>query len=299
MITEMLELINNSNAMPDEIKIFPEKNWPARLKEIADPPKRLFIRGELPPEDFTWLCVVGSRKFTPYGKSACEEILDGLRGEKVVIVSGLALGMDSIAHRKALEIGLKTIAIPGSGLSNKVLYPSSHRNLAEKIVEKGGCLISEFEPDFQATQYSFPQRNRIMAGLSSAVLVVEAEIKSGTLITSRLASEYNRDVLAIPGSIFSKSSEGTNMLIKLGAYVVRNSADLREYLGLKEETDFEDKFADCSEEEKIIIELLQTPLEKDELIRQSGLSPSQAQILLSAMEIKGMIKEEMGEIRLN
>ncbi len=281
-----------------EIKILKENEWPARLKEIPDPPKKLYVKGSLPSEDCIWLCVVGSRKFTPYGREVCEAILDGLRGQKVVIVSGLALGIDSIAHRKALEIGLPTVAVPGSGLSSKVLYPSSHRQLAEKIVEMGGCLLSEFEPDFEATPYSFPQRNRIMAGLSSAVLLIEAEEKSGTLITARLAADYNRDVLAVPGSIFSKSSSGTNMLIKLGAYVVQSSADLKDILGLKEISQ-EEKFNDCTEEEKIFVEILREPLPKDELIRQSGFSPSQAQIILSTMEIKGMIKESLGEIRLN
>jgi DNA processing protein len=282
----------------EQIKILPKENWPDLLKEINDPPKKLYIRGELPPSDYKWLCVVGSRKFTPYGQRACEILIEGLRGQKVVIVSGLALGIDSIAHKKALEIGLKTIAIPGSGLSAKVLYPRAHVNLAKKIIESGGCLLSEFEPDFQATPYSFPQRNRIMAGICSAVLVIEAEEKSGTLITSRLATEYNRDVLAVPGSIFSSASKGTNMLIKLGAYVIGSVNDLKEVLKL-EEVSQEDKFTDCSDEEKLIIELLKEPLPKDELIRKSGLSPSQAQILLSTMEIKGIIKESYGEIMLN
>jgi DNA processing protein len=280
------------------VEILIEEKWPELLKEINDPPKKLYIRGELPPTEHKWLSVVGSRKYSPYGKDACEKILEGLRGEDVVIVSGLALGIDSIAHRKALEIGLKTVAVPGSGLSDKVLYPSSHRNLAKKIIEAGGCLLSEFEPEFKATPYSFPQRNRIMAGLSEATLVIEAGEKSGTLITARLAADYNRDVLAVPGSIFSENSSGTNMLIKLGAYVIRSSDDLRESLGLEKKPS-EDKFTDCSEEEKAIVELLGTPLPKDELIRQSKLSISEAQILLSTMEIKGMIKESYGEIRLN
>ncbi len=281
-----------------EIKILPKEKWPRLLKEINDPPEKLYIRGTLPPDDYKWLCVIGSRKFTPYGRDACETILEGLRGQKVVIVSGLALGIDSLSHRKALEISLNTVAVPGSGLNDKVLYPSSHRNLAHKIIEAGGCLLSEFEPDFEATLYSFPQRNRIMAGLCSAVLVIEAGAKSGTSITARLATEYNRDVLAVPGSIFSENSSGTNMLIKTGAYVIRSAEDLREALGL-EEPSREDKFRDCSEEEKMIAELLNTPLPKDELIRLSKLSVIEAQILLSAMEIKGMIKESYGEIRLN
>lgn len=283
----------------EEIRLLPKEEWPELLKEINDQPKQLYIRGALPPEDYKWLCVVGSRKFTPYGKEACEMLIEGLRGQKVVIVSGLALGIDSVAHKKALEVGLKTIAVPGSGISSKVLYPSTHINLANKIVESGGCLLSEFDPDFKATPYSFPQRNRIMAGMSQAVLLIEAEEKSGTLITARLATEYNRDVLAVPGSIFSASSKGTNMFIKLGAYIISSVKDLKEALELKDDVSIENKFADCSDDEKKILEILQTPLEKDELIRQSGMSPKEAQILLSTMEIKGMIKESYGEVRIN
>jgi len=281
----------------DSIKVLNKKDWPKLLLEINDPPKKLYIRGVWPGEDFLFLSVVGSRKYTNYGKTACEALIENLRGQPVVIVSGLALGIDSIAHKKALEVGLTTIAIPGSGLDEKVLYPSTHKNLARQIVEKGGCLISEFEPDFKATAYSFPQRNRIMAGLSSAVLVIEAEKKSGTLITARLALDYNRDVFAVPGSIFSSSSEGTNMLIKNGACAITCPADLLEVLGLKEPTP-EDKFADCSEDEKKIIEILKNPMTRDELIRESGFSSQDAQVLLSVMEIKGIICETMGEIRI-
>ena len=280
-----------------EVKILPKSDWPELLLEINDPPKKLYIKGTLPGDDFIFLSVVGSRKYTNYGKTACETLIEGLRGQPVVIVSGLALGIDSIAHKKALEVGLTTIAIPGSGLDESVLYPSTHKNLARQIVEKGGCLISEFEPDFKATAYSFPQRNRIMAGISRAVLVIEAEKKSGTLITARLALDYNRDVFAVPGPIFSANSEGTNMLIKNGASPITSVADLLLELELKESTP-EDKFADCSEEERKIIELLKNPMTRDELIRESGFSSQDAQVLLSVMEIKGIIEESMGEIRI-
>src|SRR3989344_5297892 len=159
-----------------EIKKLTSGNFPPQLLEIPQPPKELFI--------------VGSRKYTTYGKEACEKLIEGLRGYPIVIVSGLALGIDSIAHKKALDVGLTTIAFPGSGLDPKVLYPATNAHLAERIVEAGGAVISEFEPDFRATPWSFPQRNRLMAGISDAVLVIEAEQKSGTLITSRLATEY-------------------------------------------------------------------------------------------------------------
>jgi len=284
-----------------EIKILEKKNLPEMLQEITDAPEKIYYQGQLPSPDTKILCVVGSRKYTQYGKDVCEKLISGLRGYNICIVSGLALGIDGIAHKSALDAGLKTVAVPGSGLHESVLYPSSHRQLAEKILEKGGALISEFEPKFRATPYSFPQRNRIMAGLSHAVLVIEAEIKSGTLITSKFATEYNRDVLTVPGSIFSKNSEGPNMLIRLGATPVRNSEDILEALGFKiDETpqNLELKYSDCSPEELLVIKILTEPMEKDELIRALKMPVSKASTVLSIMEIKGLIKESMGEIRL-
>lgn len=275
---------------------------PERLLEIPEPPEKLFIRGEMPKGNAKFLCVVGSRKYTDYGKEVCQKLITGLRGHNIVIVSGLALGIDGIAHRTALDSGLMTIAIPGSGLHPSVLYPSSHGQLAEKIIESGGALISEFEPSFRATTYSFPQRNRIMAGISHAVLIIEAEIKSGTLITSRLATEYNRDVMAVPGSIFSKTSEGPNMLIRLGATPVYSSAHILETLGFKIEGDKKTKeleLKNLSDDERKVFALIENPLSRDELIRglvQSGMSVSDSSALLSIMEIKGLIEEKLGEI---
>ena len=284
-----------------EIKTLEGEEIPEMLREISDAPDKIYLQGKLPSFETKILCVVGSRKYTQYGKDACEKLISGLRGYDICIVSGLALGIDGIAHKSALDAGLKTIAIPGSGLHESVLYPSSHRQLAEKILENGGALISEFEPKFRATPYSFPQRNRIMAGMSHAVLVVEAEIKSGTLITSKFATEYNRDVLTIPGSIFSRNSEGPNMLIRLGATPVRSSEDILEALGFKiDETpqNLELKYADCSPEELLVVKCLDEPREKDELIRQMKMSVSKASTIISIMEIKGLIVESLGEIRL-
>ena len=143
--------------------ILTKEQFPELLREITDPPKKLFIKGELPSEEMKFLCVVGSRKYSPYGKEVCRTLIEGLKGYDVVIVSGLALGIDAIAHEAALEVGLTTIAVPGSGLGDKVLHPSTNRNLAKRILDAGGALVSEFEEDFKATYYSFPQRNRIMA----------------------------------------------------------------------------------------------------------------------------------------
>lgn len=280
-----------------------KNEFPSLLQELPDPPEKLYLEGELPSEDWKWLTVVGSRKFTTYGKESCRELIMGLRGEPVVIVSGLAMGIDAIAHEAALDAGLPTVAVPGSGLDRSVLYPKMNYRLAERILESGGALLSEFEPDFRATNWSFPQRNRIMAGLAHATLIAEASLKSGTMITAKLAREYNREVCAIPGSIFSESSEGPHSLIRDGATPITSAADLKEALGLSglenEATpSTQNLFKDCSKDELVIIELLHTPKTRDELIAESGLGVSAAQTTLSVLEIKGLIKESMGEIRL-
>jgi DNA processing protein len=281
------------------IKLKPEE-FPSQLLEIPQPPKTLYIRGSMPDPDLTYLAIVGSRNYTSYGKDICEKLIRGLQGYPIVIVSGLALGIDSIAHRTALNVGLKTIAFPGSGLDDKVIYPKTNIFLAKEIIENRGCLISEFEPNFISTLYSFPQRNRLMAGMSKAVLIIEAEEKSGTLITARLALDYNKDVLAVPGSAFSSNSNGTNWLIKQGATPITKSEDILEALGFKiekPELSDEEKYADCSKEEIMVINLLREPRERDDLIREMKMDVAQANALLSIMELKELIKEELSEIR--
>jgi DNA processing protein len=293
--------------MNQQIKELMPADFPPLLREIADPPKRLFAKGELPDENAKMLCIVGSRKYTEYGRAAVEKLVDGLRGAPITIVSGLALGIDGIAHRAALKAGLKTLAVPGSGLDESVIYPRAHLNLAKEIIASGGCLLSEFEPKFHATAWSFPQRNRIMAGLSHAVLVIEAELKSGTLITSKLATEYNRDVLTIPGSIFSRASEGPHMLLKLGAAPITSSEDIVRALGLEHAISESAPATRAipfplSPDETRIVEILRTPIARDELMTELshfGLDTSRSNIILSAMELKGIITESLGEIRLN
>ncbi len=275
------------------------KDFPPLLKEINDAPKQLYYEGELPDwEENKFLAVVGARKYTSYGKEVCEKLIAGLRGYPIVIVSGLALGIDGIAHRAALESELKTISIPGSGLDRESLYPHSHRGLADKIVEAKGALLSEFEPKTPGYPANFPQRNRIMAGMSHATLIIEAELRSGTLITSRLATEYNRDVLTVPGSIFSKTSEGPHMLLRLGATPIRNSTDLLDALDFETDNQAAKNFDDCSAEEKSLLDLLAEPMSRDNLIRTSGKPASQVSATISILEIKGLIKESMGEIRI-
>jgi DNA processing protein len=284
-----------------QIRKLSKKDFPKALLEIPQPPKELYVMGELPPENLIYLCVVGSRKYTSYGRDCCEKIIAGLRGYPIVIVSGFAMGMDTIAHKKALAVGLKTLVFPGSGLNKDVIHPKMNAALIETILNEGGCFISEFAPDFKATQFSFPLRNRLMAGISKAVLIIEAEEMSGTLITARLATEYNRDVLVVPGSILSPNSYGTNRLLRQGATPVTCAEDVLEALGFelpKDEEKQKKLFADLSPEEKKVCDLLREPVPRDDLIRAMKIPTPNANAILSVMEIKGLIKEEYGEIRL-
>jgi DNA processing protein len=285
--------------MSYKIRELLKNEFPASLLEIPQPPKKLFIAGELPSDGSILLAVVGSRKCTNYGKDACEKIIEGLAGFPIAIVSGLALGIDAIGHKAAIRAGLKTIAVPGSGIHPKAIYPRMNFALAEEIVERGGALLSEYEPDFRATTWSFPARNRIMAGLSRAVLIIEADERSGTLITARLATEYNRDVYVVPNGIFSPGSRGSNKLLKQGAYPITDAGDILELLGFKNGGDsFQERLPfDFSPEEQKIFDLLAEPLPRDELIRASGITAGNGNTLLSIMEIKGVIIEKGGYFR--
>ena len=283
----------------DEIKELKKEDWPENILEMSDAPKQLSYRGEKPNWDSVFLTVVGSRKYSQYGKEVCQKLIAGLKGYDITIVSGLALGIDAIAHNSALENNLKTISIPGSGLEDKVLYPKSNLSLSKKILNSGGTLLSEYEPSQEAAPWTFPQRNRIMAGLSRATLVIEATERSGTLITARLALEYNREVCAVPTDIFSFYGKGSNKLLNQGATPITCSEDLLQVLGFDlQDTapQLEMRFNDCSKEEKLIIETIKEPKSRDELIRALEMPSSQINILLSSMEIKGLISESLGKI---
>ena len=272
--------------------------FPPLITEISDPPAELYVRGTLPSfDEYKWLAVVGSRKYTPYGRSACEHLVRGLAGAPVVIVSGLALGIDAIAHKAALDAGLPTVAVPGSGLDWNVLYPRSNQSLARAIITAGGALLSEFEPSQKANDYTFPQRNRIMAGLCHATLLVEATERSGTLITARLTAEYNRDLLAVPGSIFSESSRGTHQFLKLGARLVSSSEDILDALGISTSRVTSEKPQGLTEHESRIFDLLAEPASRDTLTAELALSATELAIALSTLEIKGLIREELGLLR--
>jgi DNA processing protein len=268
--------------------------YPKGLREIPQPPEKLFMRGQSLPQDAKYLAVVGSRNYSNYGKQVVEYLIEGLRGYPIAIVSGLALGIDALAHEAALRAKLYTLAVPGSGISDGVLYPRRNRALASRILEAGGGILSEFEPDFEATPWSFPQRNRIMAGLSHTVLVIEASEKSGTLITARLTVDYNRDLLVVPGNIFSENSKGPHQFLKLGATPVTSPEDILEVLHLDKIDAITAPISTASSLEEAVLVALTSPTDRDTLIRTLKLSTQEANTLLMSMELKGLIRESNG-----
>lgn len=281
---------------PHPIQELAPADFPRRLQEIPHPPTELRYRGQLPAPDLPLLSIVGSRKYSTYGKQVVDELVSGLSGHRIGIVSGLALGIDSLAHEAALRAELYTLAIPGGGIADSAIYPASHKPLAHRILQSGGGLLSEFEPTFKATKWSFPQRNRLVAGISQATLLIEAGEKSGTLITARMATDYNRELLVVPGSIFSKNSLGTHQFLKLGATPVTSASDILEALGLETLPRTTETPA-LDPEEQRVIELLQEPTSRDELIRRLGMDTSTATQLLMLMELNGHIAHESGVYR--
>ncbi|MFN3188502.1 MAG: DNA-processing protein DprA [Candidatus Paceibacteria bacterium] len=267
--------------------------FPPLLAEIPQPPKRLWATGTLPPKHLVLLSVVGSRKYTSYGRQVIEHLFKGLSGYPVGIVSGLALGIDALAHETALTNNIYTIAVPGSGLDEKVLYPATNRRLARKILEAGGGLLSELPPETPAAKWTFPKRNRIMAGMCEATLLIEAGEKSGTLITARMATDYNRELLVVPANIFSSNAKGVHQFLKLGATPVTDAEDILLALGIEVKDKGESSpRPSLSAIEEAVINLLHEPQERDLLIRLLGIPPAEANILLMQMEMREYIKSD-------
>jgi DNA processing protein len=277
--------------------------FPPLLREIPQPPKILNYRGQLPPPEMKLITVVGSRKYSTYGKQVVEHLISGLRGYNVGIVSGLALGIDSLAHEAALRHNLYTLAVPGSGLNADVIYPATHKPLARLILQSGGGLLSEFEPTFRATMWSFTQRNRLMAGIAEATLVIEASERSGTLITARMAADYNRELLVVPGNIFSQNSSGAHQFLKLGATPVTHAQDILHALRIDPQSAPQSAKMQLrealTEVEQKILNHLQEPIDKDSLIRNLKLEAKLANTLLMQLEIKGFIANENNQYRIN
>jgi DNA processing protein len=282
--------------MEQAVRQLTKDEYPRRLLEIPEPPPDLWIQGTLPDESHAVLAVVGSRALSHYGREATTALLEGLRGYPITIVSGLALGADQHAHEEALRIGLNTIAVPGSGLDERVIAPRSNAGLAKRILASGGALLSEHEPMHTPYPHDFPSRNRIMVGLSDAVLMIEAGERSGTLITARLATEYNRDLLCVPHRIGDVHSEGSHQFIRLGATLVSEPSHILEALGIEalRGADSQKLAIDLTEYETTLYALLETPTERDTLIRTSRLSSSDALTALVSLEIKGLAEERFG-----
>jgi len=268
-----------------------DPSYPPRLKEIYDYPPVLYVRGKLLPKDDPYLAVVGTRKPTVYGRQVAEEIVADLVQSKITIISGLARGIDSIAHRTALDSGGETIAVFASGLD--IVYPADNAKLAQAIMERG-ALVSEYPLGVRPKADNFPQRNRIMSGLSLGVLVVEAGERSGALITAHQAVEQNRDVFAIPGSILSPGSKGTNHLIQEGAKLVCNCNDILEELNLTtmaQQLEIKEFLPANEKESQVLKQLTFEPGHIDEICRRSGLAMPEVSSTLAMLELKGIAKQ--------
>ena len=293
--------------MPDEkIKIIKKssKDYPKILKEISNAPRQLYVRGELPKNHEMNFAIVGTRAASEYGKTLAFKIAKELSELGFNIVSGLALGIDTQAHLGALAARQtclpagRTIAVLGSGIDDASIFPKENLALVKKIVDSGGAVISEYEPKAKSEIWYFPERNRIVSGLSRGVLVVEAPEKSGALITARLALEQNREVFAIPGSIFSKNSIGANNLIKSGAKMVTSIDDILEefnLIGLKNKKEENEK-ENMSPEEKLIFNIIEKePVHIDKICEIAKMPASRALSIVSMLEIRGIIKNIGGK----
>lgn len=275
-----------------------DEDYPPLLREIPKAPEILYLRGDFADWTRPLVAIVGTRKATNYGLKAARELASDLAARGVVIVSGLALGIDAAAHKGALDAKGLTLAVLGSGVNQ--IYPSTNAGLAREIMEKGGAIISEFPPDHPPDKWTFPQRNRIVAGLTQATIVIEAPEKSGALITAYLALDFNREVGAVPGEITSVNSMGANALLRRGAAVIRNADDALELLGLQEinESATGNLFDNFDEIEQIILQCLTEPQSREELALASGIDSATLGAKLTMLELKDVIKKQGDKFKL-
>ena len=274
-----------------------EEDYPPLLKEIPYPPLGIYVKGEIPEYNkYYYLAVVGTRKISSYGKLAIEKLLKDLIPYHFVIISGLALGIDTLSHKIALDEGGKTIAVLGTGLDK--IFPADNKSLSQKIIQNG-ALISEYPLATPPLRHHFPWRNRIISGLSPATLVIEAPEKSGALITANFALEQNRDVFAVPGSIFNKNSLGPNNLIKLGAKLISQTEDILEeyHLEISATSQIAKPIHFDNQIEKEIYEILEAsePLLVDKIIEKVNHKTTEVLIGLASLELKGLIKHLEGD----
>jgi DNA processing protein len=265
--------------------------YPRLLVEISGRPPVLYFRGELSADETT-VAIVGTRRSTPYGRQAAEAIAAEIARAGVTVVSGMARGIDGAAHRAALEAGGRTIAVLGSGVD--VIYPADHRRLAEQIVASG-AIVSEHPPGAKPDAVNFPARNRIISGMSTGVIVVEAPLRSGALITATFAADQGRDVFVVPGSVFSEATAGTSALLRDGARVIRDGADVLEDLGLGSGARARVRQTELplDDDERALIAVLGSDARHiDDLADDIGLPAAQTGALLLTMELKGLVRNQ-------
>ncbi len=278
--------------------IHPEDDrYPYLLRQIDNPPTGLFILGDLQSCNLEkTIAVVGSRRASENGKTALKNILSDFRNTDICIVSGLAEGIDTIAHTTAVENNIKTIAIIGGGFDK--LYPKSNKELFKKIINGSGAVLTEYWPDTDAISWHFPVRNRLVSGISKGVLVAEAAIKSGAMITARLALEQNKELMCMPGLISNPNTEGIYKLLKEGAGLVTKSQDILDYMNWNiKKTEEENRDSEnYTEEEKLILELIKKDaLTIDELIIKTNLNINDLMVILTKLELNGIISRQNGE----
>src|SRR6266545_4067864 len=278
------------------IKILTWKDeiYPQRLKEIEQPPPVLYVRGDYLPDDLFAVAIVGTRRVTPYGRQITEELASYLATNGITVISGLARGVDAIAHQTALKAGGRTIGVLSSGVDK--IYPPEHRALAERMMERG-AIVSDYAPGTPPEASNFPPRNRIISGLSLAVVVVEAGQTSGALITAEFAAEQGREVFAVPGSILAPQSKGTNKLIQNGALPLLSVNDLMQALDLTRmgEHKAARKVIPADETEARLMNVLgDEPLHVDEIRSQTELPIEKDSATLALMELKGMVRQVGG-----
>lgn len=273
-----------------------DKEYPESLKNTESSPIIFYAKGMMHKEDRYAIAIVGSRRYSPYGKFVAEKLSAELASMGFTIVSGMARGIDTLAHASAIKSGGRSIAVLGSGID--VPYPPENKGLMEKI-STSGCVISEFPPGTKPDKENFPRRNRIISGLSLGVLVVEATADSGSLITASYAAEQGREVFAVPGNINSKNSIGTNALIKKGAKLVQSAEDvimelapvLKGFIKMKEKSKI-----DLSVDEQRLCDIMTAePKHVDVLSRESGMSASKVLGILLGLELKGVVKQAEGK----
>ena len=283
-----------------------DKKYPELLKKIKDAPKKLYYKGEFDDDIFeNCLAVVGSRRLTSYGKRMTELLVSEIAAKGITIVSGFMYGGDEAAHRTAVESGGRTIAVMPCGIN--VIHPEYQEDLYNKILENKGLIISEFEGDLLPALWTYPKRNRIVAGLSKAVLVVEAGLNSGTLITTGFAKSFGRKIFAVPGPLTSEVSKGTAQLIKQGAEIVIDASDILKYFNISTINSIKanaskknSNLIQLSGLEKEIVEHLKTEsLEADILARILSIPISKVSASLSLMQIRGIIGQEADKYYIN